>query len=57
MGRAANSGSRVPHLQRRHGTFHLRVRVPDDLRLRVGLREVRRSLHVHTFAEARPLAL
>jgi integrase len=57
MGRAAKSGSRVPHLQRRHGTFHLRVRVPDDLRVRVGLREVRRSLHVHTFAEARPLAL
>lgn len=57
MGRAAKSGSRVPHLQRRHGTYHLRVRVPDDLRLRIGLREVRRSLHVHTFAEARPLAL
>lgn len=57
MGRAANSGPRVPHLQRRHGTYHLRVRVPDDLRVRVGLREVRRSLRVHTFAEARPLAL
>jgi len=51
------SGSRVPHLQRRNGTYHLRVRVPDELRLRVGLREVRRSLGVHTFAEARPLAL
>ncbi len=51
------SGSRVPHLQRRHGTYHLRVRVPDDLRLRVGLREIRRSLRVHTFAQARPLAL
>ena len=57
MGRAAKGGSHVPHLQRRHGTFHLRVRVPDDLRLRIGLREVRRSLRVHTFAEARPLAL
>lgn len=51
------SGSRVPHLQRRHGTYHLRVRVPDDLRLRVGSREIRRSLRVHTFAQARPLAL
>lgn len=57
MGRAAQSGSRVPHLQRRHGTYHLRVRVPDDLRLRVGSREIRRSLRVHTFAQARPLAL
>lgn len=57
MGRAAKSGSRVPHLQRRHGTYHLRVRVPDDLRVRIGLSEVRRSLHVHTFAAARPLAL
>lgn len=57
MGRAAVSGSRVPHLQRRHGTYHLRVRVPDDLRLRVGSREVRRSLRVHTFVQARPLAL
>lgn len=57
MGRAAHSGSRVPHLQRRHGTYHLRVRVPDDLRLRVGSREIRRSLRVHTFAQARPLAL
>lgn len=57
MGRAAHSGARVPHLQRRQGTYHLRVRVPDDLRVRIGLREVRRSLRVHTFAEARPLAL
>lgn len=57
MGRAAHSGARVPHLQRRQGTYHLRVRVPDDLRVRIGLREVRRSLRVHTFAQARPLAL
>jgi hypothetical protein len=49
------SGSRVPHLQRRQGTYHLRVRVPDDLRLRIGLHEVRRSLRVHTLTEARPL--
>jgi integrase len=51
------SGSRPQHLQRRIGTFHLRVRVPNDLRARVGLLEVRRSLRVHTLAEARPLAL
>lgn len=57
MGRAANGGSHVPHLQRRQGAYHLRVRVPDRLRVRVGLREVRRSLRVHTFAQARPLAL
>lgn len=58
MGRAADeSGTRVPHLQRRQGTYHLRMRVPDDLRSRMGLREVRRSLHVHTFSQARPLAL
>lgn len=56
-GAAALSGSRTPHLQRRQGTYHLRVRVPDELRLRVGLLEVRRSLRVHTLSEARPLAL
>ena len=56
MGRAAFGGSHVPHLQRRHGTFYLRVRVPDVLRVRIGLREVRRSLRVHTFAKARMLA-
>ena len=33
MGRAAMSGSRVPHLQRRHGTYHLRVRVYDKRQL------------------------
>jgi hypothetical protein len=35
----------------------LRVRVPADLRERVGLREVRRTLHTDSLSEARPLAL
>ena len=51
------SGARPQHLQLRHGTYHLRVRVPDDLRARVGLSEVRRSLNAHTLSTARPLAL
>ena len=51
------SGSRPQHLQLRHGTFHLRLRVPDDLKALVGLSEVRRSLNVHTLSVARPLAL
>jgi hypothetical protein len=33
------------------------VRVPHDLRERVGVLEVRRSLHVHSLSIARPLAL
>jgi hypothetical protein len=51
------SGSRPQHLQLRHGTFHLRLRVPDDLKALVGLSEVRRSLNAHTLSVARPLAL
>ena len=51
------SGACPPHCQRRNGTYHLRVRVPDGLKLRVGMLEVRRSLHVHTASKARPLAL
>ena len=51
------SGVRPPHLQRRAGTYRLRVRVPDDVRMRVGSPEVRRSLRVHTLTKARPLAL
>ena len=47
----------APHLQRRNGVFHLRVRVPDRLKVRVGMLEVRRSLHVYSLAQARPLAL
>ncbi len=57
LGFAALSGARPPHLQLRAGTFHLRVRVPDDLRLRVGLLEIRRSLRVHTLTKARPLVM
>lgn len=51
------SGSRPLHLKRRNGTYHLRVRVPGDLRGKVGLCEIRRSLRVHTLNQARPLTL
>ncbi|MEG3181815.1 DUF6538 domain-containing protein [Sphingomonas sp. LT1P40] len=50
------SGSRVQHLQRRSGIFHLRIRVPDDLRSLVGLTEVRRSLRTYQPSRARTLA-
>jgi len=50
------SGSRFPHLQRRNGIFHLRMRVPHDVRLRVGLREVRRSLATYSPRHAQTLA-
>ena len=50
------SGSRAQHLQRRSGIFHLRIRVPDDLRSLVGLTEVRRSLHTYQVSRARILA-
>lgn len=50
------SGSRVQHLQRRSGIFHLRVRVPDDIRSLVGLTEVRRSLRTYQPSRARTLA-
>lgn len=50
------SGPRSPYLQRRQGIFHLRVRVPDGLKLRVGLLEVRRSLRVSSADRARLLA-
>jgi integrase len=55
LGYSALSGSRTPHLQRRNGIFHLRVRVPQELRLRIGLREVRRSLHTYSGTKARLL--
>lgn len=54
---AASRGARPPHLICRSGTFHLRVRVPADLRRRFGMHEVRRSLSVHSLKAARPLAL
>lgn len=50
------SGTRVQHLQRRSGIFHLRVRVPDDIRSLVGLTEVRKSLRTYQPSRARALA-
>lgn len=49
------SGSHVPHLQYRQGTYHLRMRVPDDLRSRVGMSEVTRSLRTGSFSKANRL--
>lgn len=54
---AALSRGRLPHLFRRQGTYHLRVRVPDALRERVGVVEVRRSLGTNRQPEAALLAL
>src|SRR5258708_19106117 len=51
------SGARPTHLQRSGGTYHLPVRVPDDIRAQIGVLEVVRSLRVHTFPRARLLAL
>lgn len=56
LGCAAVSGVRAQHLQLRSGIFHLRVRVPDDIRSLVGLTEVRRSLRTFQPARARVLA-
>lgn len=56
MGLAAVSGRQAPHLQRRSGIYHLRLRVPDELRRRIGLAEVKRSLHTYAIDEARLLA-
>jgi hypothetical protein len=50
------SGRHAPHLQRRNGIFYLRVRVPDELKLRIGMLEVRRSLKTYAPARARLLA-
>lgn len=50
------SGSRGPHLQRRNGVFHLRMRVPGALRQQLGLREVRRSLQTYHNRRAQTLA-
>lgn len=41
------------HVQRRGGIYHLRLRVPDDIRDRVGVREIRRSLETRCPLEAR----
>lgn len=45
-----------PHLHRRNGIFHLRVRVPDVVRLKLGMCEVHRSLKTYDKARARLLA-
>lgn len=50
------SGVRVPHIQLRNGTYHFRLRVPDDLRLVVGAREIRRSLKTGSKIEAHRLS-
>ncbi|WP_147366987.1 DUF6538 domain-containing protein [Aurantiacibacter zhengii] len=50
------SGSRAPHLKRRNGIYHLRMRVPDRLRDRVGRQEVCRSLQTYSPTVARRLA-
>ncbi|WP_373473439.1 DUF6538 domain-containing protein [Sphingorhabdus lacus] len=50
------SGVRAPHLQRRDGIYHLRIRVPDAIRPQVGKTELVRSLRTYSFRKARPLA-
>lgn len=50
------SGTGAPHLQRRNGAFHVRVRVPSDVRLRLGMGEVCRSLGSCSYARAKSLA-
>lgn len=49
--------SRSPYLLNREGAYFLRVRVPRGLIARVGVVEVRRSLGLSTFEQARLLAL
>jgi integrase len=46
-------GRRPEHLQLRGVTYHLRVRVPDELRLIVGKSEIRRSLGTSNADEAK----
>lgn len=50
------SGIRHPYLESRNGIWTLRVRVPPDVQLRVGLREFRRSLRTDSIRKARQLA-
>ena len=56
LGPTGMTGALGPHLQRRNGIFHFRMRVPKALQLRVGLVEVVRSLKTFTPLEARLLA-
>jgi len=50
------TGIHGPHLRRRNGIFHLRMRVPDALQLRVGTVEIWRSLKTYSPTKARLLA-
>ena len=50
------SGVRAPYIQRRGGVYHLRIRVPDAIRLHVGKTEIVRSLRTASFRLARPRA-
>lgn len=50
------SGIYAPHLQRRNGIYHLRMRIPDRLRERVERLEVNRSLKTYSSVKARKLA-
>ena len=50
------SGSRAPHLNRRNGIYHLRMRVPDRLRERIRRQEVCKSLQTYSYPLARRLA-
>lgn len=50
------SGLRHPYLESRNGIWTLRVRVPPDVQLRVGLREFRRSLRTDSSRKAQQLA-
>ena len=56
LGRTGMTGGYGPHLQRRNGIFHFRMRVPEALRLRVGLVEVRKSLGTYAPSKARLFA-
>lgn len=47
------SGVRAPHLQRREGVYHLRIRVPDAIRPLVGKTEIVRSLKTCSIRVAR----
>ncbi len=50
------SGTHAPHLQRRNGIYHLRMRIPGRLRHRVERMEVNRSLKTYSSVIARNLA-
>jgi integrase len=50
------SGRYAPHLMRRNGIYHFRMRVPEALKSRVGLTELKRSLQTYRFDRARLLA-